>query len=530
MWFGDWTARGALYWGDDVALVDVVPGATPGSIARTRRFTYSELATRANRLAAWLRDEAGVGPGDRVGVVAPNGVEVLDTFFAAAKLGAVFVPYNWRLHPAELGELLGRTAPRALLYSGELAGLTRDALAAWPAPSADRRIRLVHLEGEALPGSQPFEQLLAASPPDPVSNPRFAETDVACLLFTGGTTGLPKAARITYRQIAWNTFTTLVHEIRPGDVTITHTPMFHTGGLFVYTVPFLTLGGRVVLLRRWDAALAIRLLQDEKVTAFFAVPTQYQQLLEAPGFAEADLSRIRYLTSGGAAMPGPLREAWRKVHPIPFKQGFGMTEFGPGVFSMPGSEADRKAGTIGQVNQFIEARLTDEDGRDVPDGAVGELLLRGPACCDGYEVPGGVSREGIDPEGWLHTGDLMSRDAEGYFTVAGRRKDMFISGGENVYPLEIENALLTHPAVAMASVVGVPDARWGEVGHAYFTLKPGAQVAAEALLDHLRARVARYKVPRAVTRLEAMPLSAAGKILKTELRKRALASGTGGDR
>jgi fatty-acyl-CoA synthase len=149
---------------------------------------------------------------------------------------------------------------------------------------------------------------------------------------------------------------------------------------------------------------------------------------------------------------------------------------------------------------------------------VGELLLRGPACCDGYEGPDGVSREGIDAEGWLHTGDLMRQDADGYHWVAGRRKDMFISGGENVYPLEVENALLAHPSVAMASVIGVPDARWGEVGHAFYTLKPGAAAEPEALLEHLRARLARYKVPKAVTRLDAMPLSGAGKILKTELR------------
>ena len=529
MWYGDWGARGAQYWPKDTAIVEVVPGATAGTCARVRRFTYAELDVRANKAAAWLRDRAGVKAGDKVGMIALNGVEVLDVLFACGKLGAVLVPYNWRLHANELGELVRRTAPKVLFFSDELGKLTGEALGAWGG-SARTLPALVHLDGGGIPGSSAYDDALAASPADPVSNPRFKETDVACLLFTGGTTGLPKAARITYRQIAWNTFTTMVHEIRPGDVTITHTPMFHTGGLFVYTVPFLTIGGRVVLMRRWDAALALKLLVEEQVTAFFAVPTQYQQLFEAPGFAEADLSRIRYLTSGGAAMPGPLRAAWAKAHPIPFKQGFGMTEFGPGVFSFPASEADRKAGSIGLVNQFIEARLVDEDGRDVKRGEVGELLLRGPACCDGYEAPEGVSREGIDAHGWLHSGDLMRQDEDGYFWVAGRRKDMFISGGENVYPLEIENALLTHPAVAMASVVGVPDAKWGEVGLAYYTLKPGAAVEPEALLEHLRARLARYKVPKQVTRVDAMPLSAAGKILKTELRKLALADDAGGSR
>jgi fatty-acyl-CoA synthase len=519
VYFGDWTARGALYWPERVAVVDVAKGR-PGDPA-AGRFTYAELAERANRLAAWLAG-AGVRPGDRVGLLALNGVEVLDALFACAKIGAVLVPYNWRLHPAELNELVLRTGPAVMLYSGELGPACAEALRA-----AGVRPWLVHLDGEGLPGSAPYAAALAAAPPDPVANPAFREEDVLCLLFTGGTTGAPKAAQITYRQVAWNTFTTLVHEVRPGDVTLTHTPMFHTGGLFVYTLPLLTVGGRVVILRRWDAAQALALLASEQATLFFAVPTQYQQLLEADGFATADLSRLRFLTSGGAPMPAPLREAWRRVHPVPFKQGFGMTEFGPGVFSMEPADADRKAGSVGRVNQFVEARLVREDGAEAAPGEVGELWLRGPACCAGYFEDPAATAASIDREGWLHTGDLATRDEEGFFSVAGRRKDMFISGGENVYPLEIETALLAHPAVALAAVVGAPDARWGEVGHAFVVLRAdeGAAAATEAdLLEHLRGRLARYKVPKRVTRLEAMPLTAAGKIQKTELARRARAA------
>ncbi len=508
MYFGDWAARGASYWPGREAVVDVAKGAGG-------RFTYADLDQRANRLAAWLRDRGGVGRGDRVGLVALNGVEVLDALFACGKLGALLVPYNWRLHAAELAGQLGRTSPAVLLFSGELGPLVAAAVAAAPLPAP----RLLHLEPPGLPGSLDYREALAASRAEPVEDPGFRLEDPLCLLFTGGTTGQPKAAQVTYRQVAWNTFTTAVHELRPGDVTITHTPMFHTGGLFVYTLPLLTLGGRVVLMRRWDAAQALALLAAEAVTVFFAVPTQYQQLLEAPGFAGADLSRLRFLTSGGAPLPAPLRDAWQAVHAAPFKQGFGMTEFGPGVFSMDPADASRKAGTVGRVNQFVEARLVDEAGRPVGDDQVGELLLRGPACCGGYWGDPAATASAIDGEGWLHTGDLARRDAEGFFTIAGRRKDMFISGGENVYPLEIEAALLAHPAVALAAVVGVPDARWGEAGHAYVTVKPGAAVEPEALLRHLRDRLARYKVPKQVTRLEVMPVSAAGKILKTELRR-----------
>jgi fatty-acyl-CoA synthase len=186
---------------------------------------------------------------------------------------------------------------------------------------------------------------------------------------------------------------------------------------------------------------------------------------------------------------------------------------------MEPADATRKAGTVGRVNQFVEAMLVDDAGHPVGIDQVGELLLRGPACCAGYWGDPAATAAAIDGEGWLHTGDLARRDAEGFFTIAGRRKEMFISGGENVYPLEIEAALLSHPAVALAAVVGVPDRRWGEVGHAFVTFKPGEAAEAAALLEHLRARLARFKLPKAVTRLEAMPVSAAGKILKNDLRR-----------
>jgi fatty-acyl-CoA synthase len=518
VYFGDWAARGASYWPGQLAVVDVAKG--PGG-----RFTYADLDDRACRLARWLRDEAGVRGGDRVGLLAMNGVEVLDALFACGKLGALLVPYNWRLHAAELATQLGRTAPSAMLFSGELGPLLATALAA----SAAAPPHLLHLEPPGLPGSLEYREALASSSGAPIGDRPFRLEDPLCLLFTGGTTGQPKAARITYRQVAWNTFTTVLHELRPGDVTITHTPMFHTGGLFVYTLPLLTLGGRVVLMRRWDATQALQLLSSEGVTLFFAVPTQYQQLLEAPGFGGVDLSRLRFLTSGGAPLPVPLRDAWQAVHRAPFKQGFGMTEFGPGVFSMDAADATRKAGTVGRINQFIEARLVDEAGQDVGHDIIGELLLRGPACCDGYWEDPAETAAAIDAEGWLHTGDLARRDAEGFFSIAGRRKDMFISGGENVYPLEIESALLTHPAVALAAVVGVPDARWGESGQAFVTLKPGVTAVPEDLLLHLRDRLARFKLPKEISVLPTMPISAAGKILKTELRRLATRRHTEGD-
>ena len=512
MFIGDWMGRGALYWPEQLAVVDVAKG-------EAGRFTYRAMNARAEALGGWLRDVAGVKPGDRVGLVAHNGVEYLDTLFACGKIGAICVPYNWRLHANELTDAVRDTTPRVLLFGDDF----RDNVAQVKEVTGDA-LRLVHLETKNLPGSMPYAETLLHRPAAPVTNDKVDPEDILCLLFTGGTTGRSKGAKISYRMVAWNTLNTLVHEVRPGDVTITHTPLFHTGGLLVYTVPLLTVGGTVVIMRRWDPEELLALIQRERVTLFFAVPTQYQQLYDSPSFRTTNLSSVRFMTSGGAPMPVPLIQAWQAVHSVPFKQGFGMTEFGPGLFSMGPEFAISKAGSIGRPNYFIEARLVDDDGREVPVGKVGELVLKGPSMCSGYFNDEAATKEAIDAQGWLHTGDLARRDADGFYTIAGRKKDMFISGGENVYPLELETALYEHPAVQQCAVVGVPDARWGEVGRAFVVLKPGATASSEELLAHLRDRVARFKVPKKVELMERLPVSPAGKILKRELRQAAIAA------
>jgi fatty-acyl-CoA synthase len=511
MFIGDWMGRGAMYWPEQTAVVDVSKG-------EAGRFTYRAMNARAGALAGWLRDVAGVERGDRVGLVAHNGVENLDAFFACGKLGAIFVPFNWRLHPQELAALAQDTGPRVLLYGDDFRDSAAEVKKALP------RVRLVHLEEKPLPESVPYTQALAYKPPKPVRTAQLGEEDIICLLFTGGTTGKSKGARISYRMVAWNTLNTLIHEVRPGDVTITHTPLFHTGGLLVYTVPLLTSGGTVVIMRRWDAEEMLRLVEQEKVTLFFAVPTQYQQMLDSPRFRTTNFTSVRFVTSGGAPLPVPLLQAWQAVHPVPFKQGFGMTEFGPGLFSMGPEFAVSKAGSIGRPNYFIDARLVDDDGRDVPEGAVGELILKGPSMSSGYFENAEATAEAIDKEGWFHTGDLARRDEDGFYFIAGRKKDMFISGGENVYPLELESVLYELPAVQTCAVIGVPDPKWGEVGRAYVVLKPGASATPESMLEHLRNRVARYKVPKRVEVVEKLPISAAGKILKRELREQAIAA------
>ncbi|MDI1430878.1 acyl-CoA synthetase [Polyangium sorediatum] len=509
MYIGDWMERGERYFPESLAVVDVAKGDAG-------RFSYREMNRRANRLAGFLRDEAAVAKGDRIGILAMNGVEFLDAFFACAKLGAVLVPFNWRSHPREIAELVYQTEPKVMLFGddfragiSEIAGLSACAsVKTW-----------LHLDGEGIEGSRPYTETVQAREARPVKNDAVEAEDIVCLLFTGGTTGLPKGAKISYRMIAWNTLNTVVHELARGDVTLTHTPMFHTGALFVYTLPLLTLGGTVVIMRKWTADDMLSLIEREKATVLFCVPTQYQMMMQSPRFESAKLASLRFLTSGGAPLPVPILRAYREKHGVVFKQGFGMTEFGPGIFSMDPEYAEAKAGSIGKPNYFIDARIVDDDNRPLPVGEVGELVLKGPSACSGYFNNPEASAASVDEEGWFHTGDMARVDEDGFYSIADRKKDMFISGGENVYPAEIEKVLYEHPAVAQVAVIGVPDEKWGEVGRAIVITKPGASATEEALLAHCRDHLAKYKVPKSVVFVEAMPISAAGKILKRELKE-----------
>lgn len=505
MFVGDILGRRAIYTPDQLAIVDA--GKTPH-----RSFTYSELNNRANRLANWLRDGAGVSKGDRVAVLAHDGVEYLDTFFACGKLGAILAGLNWRLHWRELLCLIENTAPKVLIYSDEFKDTVEQIVAEY-----DGVVHLVHLEGKGLPTSRNFEKTMAESVLRPVTTEDLHEEDIAALIFTGGTTGTPKGAQISYRMIGWNTLNTIIHDLQHGDITVNSFALFHTGGLLVYTTPLLILGGTVILTRKFDPEQILTLIEDYAVTVYAGVPTMYQMLTRAPNWASADLSSLRFCTSGGAPLPVQLVEQYQREKGVVFKQGFGMSEFGPGVFALAPEDAIHKAGSIGRPNFFVDARIVDEQNQPVHPGTVGELVLRGPSMSSGYFNDTTASATAVDDEGWFHTGDLAMADADWYFTIVDRKKDIFISGGENVYPVEVEKVLYTHPAVEMCAVVGVPDPKWGEVGKAFIVLKPGQSASAEDLIAHMQHHLAGYKVPKSIEFRDALPISGAGKILKREL-------------
>lgn len=512
MYIGDYLHRREIYSPNRPAIVDA--GKSPAW-----RFTYRQMNERANRLANWLRGTAGVGRGDRVAILARDGVEHLDCFFACGKLGAIHTALNWRLHWREIEGVVRTTTPKVFIYSDDFRPAVAELQAALHG-QAHAIAHVLHVEGPGVEGSQLYETVLQGSPADPVRCEAVEAEDTAALIFTGGTTGLPKGAAVSHRMIAWNTLNTVVHDITHNDIYLNVFPMFHTGGLFVYTLPQVIFGGATILLRQFDAAQVLQLIEDERVTVFAGVPTMYQMLTQAPNWAQADLSSLRFCTSGGAPLPVPLVEHYTREKGIRFKQGFGMTEFGPGIFALAPEDAVRKAGSIGRPNFFVDARVVDDDNRPLGPHSVGELVLKGPSLCSGYYGEPAATAALLDEAGWFHTGDMARYDEEWYFYIVDRKKDMFLSGGENVYPVEIEKALYEHPAVHMGAVVGVPDPRWGEVGVACVVCKPGMAATEEELLAFLQARLARYKVPKRVVFLDSLPISAAGKILKRELRER----------
>jgi len=467
LWLEKWNRFGP----ERVALVDA---------ASERRLNYADLHDRAQRRALWLQ-QRGVEHGDRVAWTAKNEPEFFELLFACARLGAILVPVNWRLAPPEVAWILDNCRPSVTVGAAELA--------------------------------EPLD--LSGPTPDV----RAAEVDDATplmILYTSGTTGRPKGALLTHGSITANSLnTTIACDLRADDSTVTYTPLFHTGAVNVLSLPLLHRGGKVVLLPGFDAEAILEWGARERCTILFGVPTTFEMIRDAEGFAAADLSPVRFALCGGAPCPLGLIEDYA-ARGVVFRQGYGLTEVGPNCFSLPPEDAVRKAGTVGFPVMHCQARVVGVDGHDVPLGEVGELWLKGPHVCGGYWENAQATEAALHG-GWWATGDLFQVDPDGYYRVVGRKKEMFISGGENVYPAEVEQAVLQHPAVKQCAVLGMADATWGEVGCAFLVLEPGQAVTTDELRAFLRARIAAYKVPKAVRVLRELPQTASGKVSRPAL-------------
>lgn len=466
-----------------------------------RVVTYLAFNDRAARLAQVLEEE-GVDAGDRVAVLCRNRIAFFEILFACAKLGAILAPLSWRAPVAELAQQVADCAPRLILFGAE----DTDAAAALDIPA---RIALDAADG--------YEARIAAAKPLR-GRDRWPADDCWYLIYTSGTTGAPKGVIQTYRMAMANYVNIRqAIDLRGDDVTLNFLPLFHTAGVNLHTLPVFIAGGRSLIVPQFDAEVMIDLLAEGRIDVFFGVPAIYQQLALHRCFGDVDLSHVRHWGCGGAPLPDVLVETFR-TRGVRVCNGMGMTETGPTAFLVDAERAWDKIGSVGKPQILTAVRIVDADGADVTDGDTGEVLFAGPNITPGYwNKPQETAAAFRD--GWLRSGDLARRDADGYYFIVGRSKDMYISGGSNVYPAEVENVLAAHPDILEAAVVGVPDARWGETGEAYVMLRPGHATPSEAALEQfLRARLAPYKAPKRYVFVADFPRTAAGKIQKHKLR------------
>ena len=456
--------------------------------------TYGELAVRSARIAGALV-ERGVVHGDRVATLTGNSPDHVATLFACARLGLALQPLNWRLAPDEVRYQLDDATPTLLVVEPAHAALARRAGGDVP------RAAFADLDLER------------TVPPVDVS-----DDDPLLLSYTSGTTGKPKGAVLTHANCFWTNLSfDRMSGIADDDVVLQVLPQFHSGGWNVQALLAWWKGATVVLEASFDAARTLGLIEQKRVTTMMGVPATYLFLAERPEFGSVDLSSVRLAVVGGAPMPESLLRAWQE-RGIEIVQGYGLTEAAPNVLCLPPEDAARKLGFAGKPYPHVDVALRDpETGKHLAGEAVGELVVRGPNVFAGYWRDTEAT-EAAFADGWLLTGDLAQRDDEGYYRIVGRLKELVISGGENIYPAEIEDVLHAHAAVAEAAVIGVPDERWGEVCLAFVALRQPGAADADELLEWCRDRLARFKVPREIRFVSALPRSAMSKVLKDELR------------
>ena len=473
--------------------------------------TYGRFADAADRVAAvlWHR---GIRKGDAVAYIGENSPQFLQVMFAAAQLGAVFVPVNTRLAAPEMQHVLVDSGARALILDVDF--LDR----AMPGVEA-ARIAQVIVTGDGTPDNPGLARLAA------VANGGHTVADVdlddpAAIIYTSGTTGRPKGAVLSHGNLTWVALNCIVdYDVVSTDVSLMISPLFHVASLGMGALPVVLKGATLVLEKGFDAGRALSLVESRGITMLSGVPTTYQMMADHPAWASTDLSTLQKLTCGGSAVPTRILNAYEE-RGLSFSQGYGMTETSPGATSLSPAMTRAKQGSVGLPHFFTEVRIADENGDMVPRGTVGEIEITGPNVFLGYHGQPEATAEAFTDDGWFRSGDLGYLDADGYLFIADRLKDMIISGGENIYPAEVENLISDIEGISGVAVVGVPDERWGEVPLAVVTLQEGAEVDTAIVRSHLDGLLARYKLPKSVVVVEELPRTASGKVRKADLRAR----------
>lgn len=486
-------------------------GSKPAITAGGRTWTFAEVDADTTHIAGALRAR-GVAKGDRIAFMGLNSYEFLAVLFATAKLGAVFVPLNTRLAPPEVDYILGDCLPKFFFWDTTFAGVVKaldikaKGIEALPVGPGHASLTLRELREAAGTQTQPLDEEVTLD-------------DLFMIQYTSGTSGHPKGVMITHGNITWNTMNCIIDSnITTEAVALVMAPMFHSGSLNMVVLPTFIKGGHSLVEARFDSGRALELIETERVTYFFGVASMYVELMQHPAWAGTDLSSLEQLSTGGQGMPEAMLRRLES-RGLRVANGYGLTEASPGLTYLGVSGAFEKLGSVGGSHFFCDVKVVGEDGKVVPPGQTGEVIASGPNVTVGYFRNEQATVAAFTADGWLRTGDVGRFDDDGYLTIVDRVKDMIISGGENIYPAEVEQAIYAHPSVAEVVVVGVPDARWGEVGHAVVTVSPGTTLTESDLLDFLGTRIARYKMPKSIQIVSELPHTASGKILKRQVRE-----------
>ncbi|WES63387.1 long-chain fatty acid--CoA ligase [Microbacter sp. GSS18] len=483
----------------------------PAIVFGDETITYRDLADAADRVASvlWHR---GIRKGDAVAYIGENSPQFLQVMFGAAQIGALFVPVNTRLAAPEIRHVLTDSGARALILDPEF--LER----AMPGVE-EGRIAHVIVTGDGIPGHPGIQRQMAEA----TGGHTIADVsldDPAAIIYTSGTTGKPKGAVLSHGNLTWVSINCVIdYDVVSSDVSLMISPLFHVASLGMGALPAMLKGATLVLEKGFEPGRALALIQQHGITMLSGVPTTYQMMADHPDWESTDVSTLQKLTCGGSAVPTRILNAYeeRGLH---FSQGYGMTETSPGATSLSPDMTRSKQGSVGLPHFFTEVRIADENGDMLPRGTVGEIEVSGPNVFLGYHGLPDATAASFTNDGWFRSGDLGYLDPDGYLHISDRLKDMIISGGENIYPAEVENLINDIEGISGVAVVGVPDERWGEVPWAVVTVREGAEVDTETVRERLDGVLARYKLPKNVVVVDDLPRTASGKIRKADLRER----------
>jgi fatty-acyl-CoA synthase len=484
-------------------------------ISGDQRFTYGQFNERVNRFAHGLLN-LGFKKGDKVAVLLFNSNPFAEVYFATAKLGGAFTPINYRFAPEEVKHILNHSDSRFFIFGEEFTDLVRSIR-----PDLEKVKTFISAGDDKVRNVLPYETLLKRSRKGE-PGVAISEKDVCQLMYTSGTTGRPKGALITHGNVLWNLINTILgREDKEGEVALIIGPLYHTAALNNHFTIQVALAGTSVLIKKFDPKNVMEIVQKEKVNVISGAPAMYRLLLALPNVNEYDTRSITKCTAGAAILPDETKE--RLLRLFPNAEGvydvYGCTEASPDIAILKAKDSLRKRECVGPPLPFLETRIVDGRDRDVAVGEVGELICRGPNVMKGYYKDKKATLETLRG-GWLHTGDLARIDHEGFIYIVDRKKDMIVSGGENIYPREIEEVLYHHPKIQDAAVISVPDSMWGESVKAFVVLKRGETMKAEEVIEYCKQRLASYKKPKTVEFVETLPRNPSGKVLKTVLRKR----------